>query len=377
MKICHIITGLNVGGAELMMKRLILEYKKEKPEQSHVVISLTAVGKVGIMLRNAGIEVYEVNVVSITSLPKALYQLVKIIRRVKPDIVQTWMYHADFLGGLAAKIAGCKNIIWGVRNTDISAYSSKATRFLCYICAFFSHIIPKHIVCVAEAAREKHIAIGYSAKKMRTIRNGFDLSVLNVPDSDVERFREELNISKDKILIGVVARYNSREKDPENFVKAAGLLAKEFPHVCFMMVGRDCDKHNRELTSWIEQTGHAERFLLLGERKDIPLCMAAMDIFCLSSRTEGIPNALGEAMALGKLCVATDVGDARVLVGECGIVVPKENSQALADAVRKLMSLLPQERVVLEEKAHQRIAVEFNMKRACERFDKVYGELLC
>ena len=127
---------------------------------------------------------------------------------------------------------------------------------------------------------------------------------------------------------------------------------------------------------WIKATGCEDRFVLLGERSDAPVCLAAMDVFCLSSRTEGFPNVVGEAMAMCKACLVTDVGDAAYLLGEGGVVVPKEDSAALAEGLSKLVGLSVVDRNFLGAQAHARIATEFTMDRTRERFEAVYTNVL-
>jgi glycosyltransferase involved in cell wall biosynthesis len=142
------------------------------------------------------------------------------------------------------------------------------------------------------------------------------------------------------------------------------------------MVGRELDASNGQLQNWINETGHPNRFVLLGERSDVPACLAAMDIFCLSSRTEGFPNVVGEAMAMGLPCVVTDVGDAAMLVADTGVVVPKENSTALAAGLSQLLAMSSVERGQLGQRAKERIHREFSMDKARERFESLYVQLI-
>lgn len=374
MIICHIIVGLNVGGAEMMLKRLIDSLYMGSLVKRQVVISLTDIGKVGQLLQASGIEVYELNIGSMKSIFPSVWKLYRIIRSIKPDIVQTWMYHADLFGGIVAKLAGCKHIIWGIRNTDISLGAKKMTVKLRWICAKFSGFIPNVIICVAEKARKEHIKLGYAAEKIVVIPNGYDFSTLQADHADVELFRVANGLRADNTVIGFVARFN-RGKDPLTFVRSAALIANLVPHARFLMVGRNCDYQNKELTSWIESTGHLDRFILLGERKDVPVCLKSMDVFCLSSLTEGFPNALAEAMAMRKLCVTTDVGDSASLIQDCGIVVPQQNPQALADGVMSLLALSSNDRIELESRAHERVVTEFSISKITTCFESIYSQL--
>lgn len=141
------------------------------------------------------------------------------------------------------------------------------------------------------------------------------------------------------------------------------------------MVGRGLDANNAQLAQWISATGCADRFVLLGERGDVPVCLAAMDLFCLSSRTEGFPNVVAEAMAMGLPCVVTNVGDAAMLVADTGVVVPKEDSAALALGLGQLLAMTPDARQQLGQKARARIHAEFTMELARERFESIYQRI--
>lgn len=375
MKVLHIIIGLNVGGAELMLQRLIEHSNRSESAFSHAIISLTTLGEIGENLQSKGVSIHALEMNSLLSVWHVFFKLVKLVRVLKPDIVQTWMYHADLLGGIAAYIAGCKHIIWGIRTTDTSIGTARRTTWIRKVCAFLSGSIPFKIVCAAEASKHTHVNIGYRADRMVVIPNGFDLTRLNASNTEITTLRKVLGFSSNHVIIGCVGRFNA-DKDQYNFVRAAAILAQQSPQVRFLMVGRNCTKINADLINWITVTGFPERFVLLGERSDIPLCLAAMDIFCLSSRTEGFPNVVGEAMALYKPCVVTDVGDAAYLLGDCGVVVPKENSKALAKGMAKLLDLSSSERKIMGDRAHVRIATEFTMDRTRQRFEAIYTEVL-
>lgn len=357
-----------------MLNRLVESHQGDQSYQ-HTVISLTGQGKVGLQLQASGFNVHALGMRSALDIPRIFLRLLQMLRLSRPDVVQTWMYHADLLGGLAARMAGIKNVIWGIRTTDVSAGGGRATAGVRWLCARLSHWVPHTIVCAAEASRRVHVALGYRADCMVVVPNGFDLARLHVTPRQVAVLRSECGFASDTVVVGTLGRFNA-VKDPKNFVCAAGLLGKKFPQVKFLMVGRDCDAANAQLRGWITATGFASNFVLLGERSDPSVCLAAMDVFCLSSRTEGFPNVVGEAMAMRKACVVTDVGDAAYLLGDCGVVVSKEDSAALADGVAKLLSLSSVDRAELGDRAHARIASEFTMERTRERFEAEYASVL-
>lgn len=373
--IVHVIVGLNVGGAELMLRRLIETQRAQDATIEHHVISLTSVGAVGAQLRVAGVPVLALGLSNPLYAPLVLLRLVRHLRRLRPDLVQTWMYHADLLGGLAARLAGCRNVIWGIRTTDIAKGGSRATAGVRWLCARLSCWVPNTIVCAAQAAQRLHAGLGYCADRLVVIPNGFDMARLQASAADVAALRQSHGFGAEVLVVGTLGRFNA-VKDQHNFVRAAGLLARDNASVRFLMVGRGCDAANPELSTWIAATGFAERFVLLGERSDAPVCLAAMDVFVLSSRTEGFPNVLAEAMSVARPCVTTDVGDAAHVLGGCGVVVPAEDSAALAQGMARLVTLPQQERIAMGEAARRRIAREFSMERCARRFADVYADVL-
>lgn len=373
MKILHVIVGLEVGGAELMLKRLI-DPSANNSLHVHQVVSLTNVGAIGRQLQEAGVEVKALGMRSAAGIPRVLFALARLIRRDRPDIIQTWMYHGDLLGGLAARMAGNRNVIWGVRTTDVGAGGTRATVVIARLCALLSKWIPHVIVCAAEASRRVHASYGYDDTRMKVIPNGFDWSRLHATADERNALREQCGFRAQDSVVGILGRFNPA-KDHNNFVRAAGRLAKKYPNVRFLLVGRGLDQTNQELDQWITATGYADRFVLLGERSDVAVCLAAMDLFCLSSRTEGFPNVVGEAMAMGLPSVVTDVGDAAFLIEKTGIVVPKENPAALAEGLETLLVMAPNQRAELGQKAKARIYAEFTMDRARERFDAIYRSI--
>ena len=353
-----------------MLKRLI-ESHLEHPNYQHEVVSLTGIGQVGPRLRAMGLKVHALNMRSPFAIPSAVWHLVRRIKALRPDIIQTWMYHADLLGGLAARLAGNRNVIWGIHSTDVQACGSRSTTIVMHLCAWLSRWIPHTIVCVAEAARRSHVGAGYDASRMSVVYGGFNLAALTATSAQRDALRSKCGFSAAHLVIGTVGRFN-QAKDYETFVRAAGLLARQHTQIRFLMIGKELNAGNSELLAWIAKTGLEDRFVLLGERVDVPVCMATMDIFCLSSRTEAFPAVVGEAMAMGLPCVVTDVGDTAMLLGGAGKVVPKENPVALAAGLRELLALSECDRQELGRQAKARIGDEFTVQRAREGFEKIY-----
>lgn len=355
----------------MLLHRFILN----TPPQTyrHIVAALDPAGGMRERFRLAGVELY---IFDVKHKPFCeFFRLVKLIRSLRPAIVQTWLYHADLLGGLAAQIAGCRRVVWGIRTTDVANRGSRSIATVRTICAMLSHWLPQTIVCNAEAVRRSHIEVGYSAMRMVVIPNGFDMTLLKAGAAEVEALRQNCGFTPQTQVIGMLGRFNPA-KNQQDFVRAAGILVRQHPKLRFLMVGRDCIAGNSTLMAWIEATGAPECFVLLGERSDVSVCLAAMDYFALPSRTEGFPNVLAEAMAMKRPSVATDVGDAGMLLSDCGVLVPPEDAAALATGLSHLLALKPKERIELGNRAHSRIKQEFSMTHLFQRFSNVYLQIL-
>jgi glycosyltransferase involved in cell wall biosynthesis len=372
MHVVHIIIGLQVGGAEHMLRRLLLAQATAGPKSRASVVSLGDVGPVGAMLRDAGIEVFALGMRTPLAAPLAVLRLRRLLRLLRPDVVQTWMVHADLLGGLAARAAGLRAIVWGIRTTDFSI-NPPATRAVRWLCARLSSTLPHVIVCAAEASRRAHVQAGYDASRMVVIPNGFDPAAWQPQRS--ASLRRELGLTEQTLVVGCIGRFNVA-KDQGNFIAAAARVAAQRDDCRFLMVGRGLEPGNAQLMHWIDATGYAERFVLLGERADVAGCLGTMDLFVLPSRSEGFPNALGEAMAMGLPCVSTDVGDAALLLGDAGRIVPPRNPAALAEATLEVAALTPAQRHQLGREARERVLSRFSLQQACAAFDALHRQVV-
>jgi glycosyltransferase involved in cell wall biosynthesis len=375
MKITHVIAGLSLGGAQMMLYKLLSMLDRSNFQCE--VISLADVGPLDKKI--AALEV-PVKVLGMRpGVPDAanLYKLARWWRRERPDVVQTWMYHADLIGGLAAKLAGGIPVAWNIRHTNQNAADEKrTTRWTIRSCARLSRWLPNRIVCCSEASQRIHSELGYAAHRMVVIPNGFDLAAFK-PDA-AARFavRRELAIPDSSLIIGLVGRFNP-QKDHGTFARAAGLLSRDLKSVYFLLCGDEITPANTELVEWLRASGIYDRCHLLGRREDIPRLTAAFDIGTIASAYgEGFPNVVGEAMACGVPCVVTDVGDAALIVQDTGKVVPPRDPAALAEAWRTLAALGTPARTALGVAARHRIEKHFSLPRIVACYQRLYEDLV-
>lgn len=371
MRVLHIIVGLNVGGAEMMLKRLV-EHDPAS-SQNCAVISLTTLGHIGSVLRSQGIQVHSLNMTSIWHVPLGLWRLVQVIRQLKPNIVQTWMYHADLLGGLAARLAGNYPIIWNLRSNLIPTNPFSIPFWLIRLCALFSNIMPIHIICCAQSAKVTHMHMGYPAHKITVIPNGYYFAQFDKNDVTRVMARTELGLDTEDLVIGAVGRFDLL-KDFHSFITAAAQIAKKCATVKFLMVGRDNDWNNATLRSWIEQAGLVDKFILVGQQVHVPYYLNAMDIFCLSSCNEAFPNVLVEAMAIGLPCVATKAGDAAEILGDNNFVVPIKTPAMMSIALVKMCGSDALARGAMGEMNAKNVRIKYPIENVSSAYQKIYKE---
>lgn len=371
MNILHIIVDLEIGGAELMLKRL-LEAQKKKGDFHNIVVSLTSIGSIGRELQLKGIEVHAMEMKSNLMFPFIVWRLARLIKNSSIDLVQTWMYHADLIGGLAARISGSCPVIWGVRSTKIPQGILSITYWLVRICAIFSYWLPSRIVCCSESAKNEHESLGYFKKKLITIPNGYNFSVFDAQVNSRKKARSLIGYSDRDIVIGIVGRFDPL-KDFNNFICAASKLSLLSLNVKFLMIGRGLDWSNSVLADWIKSKGLEYKFTLLGEKSDIPYYLSAMDIFCMSSFYEGFPNVVVEAMAMGLPCVVTRAGDADKIVHDKNYVVSVKDSSALSEALFRMCNLKLKDRQLIGELSSKKVRLEYDINNISTQYENLYS----
>lgn len=368
--VVHVITELGDGGAEAALYRLCTAPGNE----SHHVISLMDEGKYGPLLRAAGISVTCIGMQRNRLSPAALWRLWRGLRKLRPRAVQTWMYHADLLGGVAARLAGIRNVAWGIHNSVlVPGQNSAGTILIARICARLSHVVPRAIICCAHKAARVHVALGYRAAAMHVVPNGYDLTLFRPDPEQRSTVRAELGLG-DEDVVGFVARHDPA-KDHANLLRALAILKARGACPLCLLAGGGMKASNAALSAEIARHDVGDRVVLLGRRSDVPAIMNALDVHILSSAAEAFPNVLAEAMACGTPCVSTDVGDAVDIVGDSGWIVPPGNPDALADAVEAALTARHSaDWSARREHARQWIARSFSIAQMNRGYRRVWND---
>ncbi len=363
IKILHIITGLNVGGAERALHSLLTN-GLEGPFLNHV-ISLMGPGHYGPLLQESGIPVTCLHMRPGKPTPGALRRLVTAVSKAPTDILQGWMLHGNLAATLARRWANRDAALLWNQRTSLDALSdeTRIKRGLIRLEARLSGA-PQAIIYNSARSRRQFAEHGYKDDRALHLPNGFDTDKW-VPNATARQaIRQELGLPEDATVIGYVGRGHP-QKDIGTLYAAFERVSPKHPDAVLVAVGRDLD----------QGCPRSDRIILTGQRSDVPRLMCGFDLLCLSSRAEGFPNVIGEAMATGLPCVTTDVGDARDIVGDTGWVASPRNPARLADCIDEALSCPPESLRERGCRARDRIVTQFSIASVVDRYASLYGSI--
>ena len=375
--VMHVITSLDVGGAESQLARLVAG--DAAGAISHSVVSLKPGGALRAGMEDLGVRVRDLGIGRKLSAVGGLARLAGLIRTTRPSVVHSWLYHADLLATLALALSGRRRatrLIWGVRcsDMDMRRYARSSSHILKVLPRLSSRT--DLVLCNSEAGRAVHARLGYRPPRWRVVPNGVDTNHYRPRPRERAAVRAELELDDESFVIGMCARVDPK-KDHGNFVKAVAVLAETVPEARFVLIGAGTDELGSTLDRAIAGSGIGGRFVRLGLRRDVGRLHAALDVATLSSAFgEGFPNVLAEAMACGVPCVATDVGDSAAIIGDTGLIVPPSDSEALAAGWNRLLGEGREARAMRGATARQRVASRYSLTRAIEDYRRVYEELV-
>lgn len=363
-----LITGLDTGGAEMMLYKTVTHLDKDKYKP--IVVSLLPEGRISGMLREQNSEVHSLGMRNKFPNPAVLFRLVALLRREKPEILHSYMFHADLLGRIAGKLAGVPVVISSIRNENIGGKWRERMLGV-------SDFMVDRVTAVCRAAGMKQVAAGTTrANKLHVIYNGIELGKYP-PGTDAQRaeVRREWNIPDDCRVLMNVGRLE-RQKDQAGLLNSFASLLGEEPDCRLVIVGDGSLRGALE-----EQAGRlgiADRVIFTGICKDIPRMLQAADIFVLSSLWEGFPNVVIEAMAARKPVVATNAGGTPEVIedGRSGLLVEPGNAAALTAALTRLLRLPRQQLQAMGEYGRSVVERDFTIERTIDQTERMYEGLM-
>jgi len=325
-------------------------------------------------LIDAGISLQHINIRSMLQLPMALWRLRKIVRELRPDVIQGWMYHGN-IAALVARSGKQVAVVWNIRQSLHRRDLFKlTTRLMIRVNAVLSKKADT-IIYNSHIARRQHEALGFCESIGVHIPNGIDLSRFSGGLEDRVRVRGELGITNNSKIVIAVGRVHPI-KGHEVLLKAIELTLTTEPGTRFVIVGRGACWDQHPFHDVAANSLVRERTLLLGERDNIPGLLASADLFISASHTEGFPSAVAEAMAAGLPCVVTDVGDSRLLVGEHGCVVPANDANALGAAILDVLRLSDADRSRVGRLGRSIVEEKYSLPTVAKMYARLYRQVL-
>jgi len=336
----------------------------------NLVVSLSGIGTYGRSLQQNGIQVHALHLTTWFSLPRVFFGLVRLVMSTRPDVIMTWLYHADLLGLAAGKLTGTP-VIWNLRCAELDKTDHPAGLILLRSLLAKLSSYAESIIANSDAGKKAHQAIGYRNTSWSVIPNGFDTDMLRPSTEHRKNIRTELGLDAETLLVGIVARVHPM-KDHKNFLRAAMIVSEKYPDVHFVLVGRDANRTNKLLLKQFKGKKIPNTIHFLGEKNPVTPYLSSLDILVSSSYSEGFPNTIAEAMSCGVPCVVTNAGDSENIVGEAGMVVPVKNSDKLAAAIEKILVMDKQERVRLGSHGRDRIKQFYSIEVIAGEYKKTY-----
>jgi len=368
-RILHVITDLELGGAETKLCKLL--GAADRSRFSAAIVSLRSGGELQKQIDDLAVPVFNLGVMGSLPGPLSIWRLLRAVWQFDPDLIHGWMCHGNLAAQVAASFARRKpSVLWSVHQSLYGfEYDKWTTASVIRFCARLSDL-PVRIIYPSELSAAQHEAVGYDTRKRIVLDYGFDSETFRPSQQWRREIRSELGIANDTPLIGLVARYHPT-KDHQTFLRAAALITKVFPQTQFILCGTHIDDRNQRLGALVCELVH-----LLGERRDVPRIMAALDIAASSSRAEGFPNVVGEAMSAGLPCVATNVSNVTTIIADTGRIVPAKDPVALAVALQELIAISPERRRALGAAARARIIERYSLELSVGRYEQVYENVL-
>ncbi len=372
MKILHVINRVGAAGAEIMLLNLVLRLKNYNFDQEILTLMPD-----GVLIKNFqanGIKVKDVGMRKGVPSPRAIFRLNKVITQAKPDVVHGWLYHAS----LAATLATPKTIpvIWGIHHSLTGLAQEKwLTRIIIKTGSRLKKRIARYVF-VSKTSQKQHVEIGYPSEQSETIPNGFDLFRFRPDESVRQAVRNGWGFVDEDIIIANAARYHPM-KNHMGLVRSFSKLAKRFHNVKLVLMGRGIDDNNVELKTFVAEEMLENQVFLLGERRDVECLMNAFDLYVSASLYgEAFPLVIGEAMACGVPCVATDIGDCRDIIDNTGRLVRPGDDAGLMQAMGELISLTAKQRRELGYAARQRIEAYYSLDMISNKYADLYKRLI-
>lgn len=373
-RVTHLVNSLNRGGAENAVVRLAGSLAERGVENQIISILPLPIAHAHVDPR---VPIHTLGFSHSAHVPLVISRLIGHLRAHQSEILSSWLYHSDLLSGLMRYCFGRRlPIIWNLRTSEKSGCQLGSSRVIRPALARLSWTLPDAIVGNSKAVLQAHRELGYDPSRMTWIPNGYDTSLFRPSARHYQDIRKQLNVPPTCRLIGMCARWH-RAKDHATFLQAAQIVRQHRPDTHFLLCGAGLDSTNSSLSQLIAAYGLQSHVSLLGNRDDMERVTAALDVATLFSNSdEGFPNAVAEAMACGRCCVASDTGGTAEVLGDCGALVPRKDPLAASRAILGILDLSKDDHAKMSARARQRTVQRFEIGLVAEQYLQLWQNLV-
>lgn len=373
IKLLHITPDLARGGSANVLLALLGQNISRGIRQK--ILTLSSRNDYQYELEELGVEVFQVPFDRLWTSPQALVAAKRILKKIRPHLIQTWLYKADFVGALLRQDGD--RLIWSIHNGAVDADSLGWGKVLLLrLLARMSRRSVDRIISCSGVAAEKHATLGYAREKLRVIHNGFDGWKSQPDPKSREIIREAFGVRPGEFLVGHVGRPHSLK----NYQMLAMVMVRCFlknPKIKFLLVGPD----SKFLSRFRErhplfQGRHQEKIMILPPQQGLTAYYNGIDILVMTSRAEAFPMVLGEAMLCGKVCLSTNVGDVSLLISDPQWLVAPEDAGEMAGKILQASRLSPRARAAIGRRNRQVVMKNFSVEKMGNSYHQNYLELV-
>lgn len=380
MKVLHVINSLKKGGAEGNLYKLC-EFQKKKYRKKIEIVILTLIdnGYYENKFKNLGIKVFSLKFNKQKKLLDFFFKIIefrKFIRKQNPVIIQSWMYHSNFLTMFAQKNYFQK-LYWNIRHSELSIKISKTTTILVsIICGLFSRIFPNNVIYCSRKSINFHVKYHfYKNVKTKLIYNGYNFNKFFPSKNYRLNFRKKFKIKKTDIILGYAGRF-AKQKNIFSMLSGFSKISKVNKNIYLYMVGQGINNNNKKLKFFINQLGLNNRIFLLNHKKNLLEFYNGIDLLLLVSHSESFSNVIAESMLCSTPVLSSNAGCSKKIVEKNGFIINKIDDVNIARNLNKCLSVINDQSdkwKILKKNSRSYIKNSFSIKKMAESYSNVWN----
>ncbi len=368
IKVLHIITSLTAGGAQASLLKTV-----QNTKDKNILYGVISLKKNGIYSEEfrQSLDFYFECPIRIS--PKIIYDLFFLYRKItlfSPNIIKTWLYKSDMIVTILYFFMKKKpKLIWNIRCSDMGGRYDRGLNFIFIKVLSYLSKTPHMILYNSQAGINSHLKRGYSDQKTCLVKNGIDTNIFKPDKYNNKKFKKNLGIPENKLLIGIVARYDPI-KGHSDFLKGISIFNN-----CHALIVGDGVTKSRELKLALNKLKLKEKVTLMEQQKNIGSIISCLDILVSTSYSEGFPTVIAEAMSCQTIVIATNVGDTKEILGEYNFLINPGDPQQLSERIKNISKMKNEIKLSLEKKLRKKIIDNYSLDKMIDKYENIYNSL--